>query len=50
MTTPPMVLDALSQAGLQVYCLGTTKEGHPRHPLYAKGNTGLTPFTGPYRL
>jgi hypothetical protein len=22
-------------------CLGLTKEGHPRHPLYLKGNTSL---------
>jgi hypothetical protein len=27
-----------------VYCLGTTKCGHPRHPLYMKGDTGLTAF------
>ena len=27
-----------------VHCLGTTKCGHPRHPLYVKGDTGLIPF------
>lgn len=23
----------------EIYCLGTTKDGHPRHPLYVKGDT-----------
>ena len=27
-----------------VYCLGTTKGGHPRHPLYLRGDTVLEPF------
>ncbi len=27
-----------------VHCLGATKDGHPRHPLYVKGDTGLLPF------
>ena len=27
-----------------VYCLGITKDGQPRHPLYTKGNTILVPF------
>jgi hypothetical protein len=25
-------------------CLGTTKSGHPRHPLYVKGDHPLVPF------
>jgi hypothetical protein len=25
-------------------CLGTTKDGHPRHPLYVKGDQPLVPF------
>jgi hypothetical protein len=25
-------------------CLGLTAEGHPRHPLYVRGTTPLTPF------
>jgi len=25
-----------------VYCLGMTKDGHPRHPLYVKGDTRLS--------
>lgn len=28
-------------------CLGTTKDGHPRHPLYVKGDQPLVPF-GPH--
>lgn len=31
------VLDFLT--GFEVYCLGTTKKGCPRHPLYLKSNT-----------
>jgi hypothetical protein len=32
-------------AGRQnVYCLGITKDGQPRHPLYIKGDTNLEPF------
>lgn len=28
-----------------VYCLGTTKEGHPHHPLYLSREAALRPFT-----
>ncbi len=27
-----------------VHCLGITKNGQPRHPLYLKGDTSLVPF------
>jgi len=27
-----------------VYCLGLTKDGQPRHPLYIQGDTNLEPF------
>ncbi len=27
--------------GIPVYCLGTTKAGHPRHPLYVRGDAPL---------
>ena len=27
-----------------LYCLGITKDGQPRHPLYVKGKTGLVLF------
>lgn len=26
-------------------CLGLTKQGHPRHPLYLRKNTPLVPFS-----
>ncbi|MBI1377237.1 MAG: DUF1643 domain-containing protein [Frankiales bacterium] len=26
-------------------CLGTTKHGHPRHPLYIRSTTALQPYT-----
>lgn len=29
----------------QVFCLGTSKSGAPRHPLYIKGVTPLIPYT-----
>lgn len=27
-----------------LWCLGTTKDGHPRHPLYVKGDQALVPW------
>lgn len=30
--------------GRRVFCLGTTAAGHPRHPLYVRGNTMPLPF------
>jgi hypothetical protein len=32
----------------EVYCLGLTKDGQPRHPLYIKGDTKLEPFDMSY--
>lgn len=29
-----------------VLCLGTTKQGEPRHPLYVRGDAPLVPFPG----
>lgn len=29
-----------------IHCLGTTKDGHPRHPLYVKGDQPLEWFEG----
>jgi len=34
---PNEVYNVLRQA--ELHCLGTTKEGYPRHPLYIKGST-----------
>jgi hypothetical protein len=31
--------------GVELQCLGTTKEGHPRHPLYVSYATPLQPWT-----
>jgi hypothetical protein len=32
--------------GPDLSCLGVTKDGQPRHPLYVHGDTPLTPFPG----
>jgi len=32
--------------GTPLSCLGITQHGHPRHPLYVKAITALTPFRG----
>lgn len=34
-------------ASIPVRCLGLTKSGHPRHPLYVRADTELVPF-GPW--
>ena len=31
----------------QLHCLGTTKAGFPRHPLYVRGDTAPTPWPPP---
>lgn len=40
--------DWLSKQKTALLCLGTTKDGSPRHPLYVKGDTPLTSFEGPW--
>lgn len=32
------VLRMLYENGYEVYCLGKTKDGHPKHPLYLRSN------------
>lgn len=33
--------------GVLLHCIGTTNEGHPRHPLMTPYNTPVTPWKGP---
>jgi hypothetical protein len=40
------VLDLLETTPAQVACLGTTKDGHPRHPLRLRGDLKPVPFRG----
>lgn len=39
----PAIIERLGQG---MWCLGTTKAGWPRHPLYVKRDTPLTLYTG----
>ena len=34
----------MAQAGVPLYCLGTTSAGHPKHPLYLARDTQPIPF------
>jgi hypothetical protein len=34
-------------AGHDLWCLGTTREGHPRHPLYVAGRQPLVRWRPP---
>lgn len=36
----------LRHIGVDLQCLGTTKDGHPRHPLYVRGDQPLMPYRG----
>lgn len=38
------VLDMLLKEGIQPYCLGKTKDGHPKHPLYLPTDVKLEPY------
>jgi hypothetical protein len=38
------VVDRLYKSGVRLVCLGRTKGGAPRHPLYVKGDRPLEPF------
>lgn len=35
----------LKSTGASLVCLGTTKSGEPKHPLYIRGDQPLIPFT-----
>lgn len=34
----------LTAAGIELWCLGFTKDGSPRHPLYVRGDTPLVRY------
>lgn len=38
------VFQLLCDAGMTLQCWGTTKDGHPRHPLYVHGSEALRPW------
>lgn len=40
------VLTLLRNRAIRPLCLGTTRDGHPRHPLYVRGDTAAVDFTG----
>lgn len=39
------VVQILRAAGARLWCLGRTKAGHPRHPLYVRGDQALEAWT-----
>lgn len=39
-----VVYEMLRTAGISLECWGTTKGGHPRHPLYVRNSTQLQPW------
>ena len=40
------VMNMLKKAGVAVNCLGTTKHGHPLHPLYQRKDLQPQPYPG----
>jgi hypothetical protein len=40
------VCELLAGAGAEVVCLGVTKDGHPKHPLYVAADAERMPFGG----
>jgi hypothetical protein len=40
------VCTMLRHLGVDLVCLGTTKHGHPRHPLYVKADQPLVHYSG----
>ncbi|MGR3490511.1 MAG: DUF1643 domain-containing protein [Shimia sp.] len=44
----PRFARACGAAGHVLHCLGTTKAGHPRHPLYVPYAQDMQPWEAPY--
>ncbi len=40
------VLKMLRKKGVELLCMGKSKDGHPLHPLFLKGDTQLVPYNG----
>lgn len=40
------ILRTASPPYRRLWCLGTTRGGHPKHPLYLRNSTGLVEWTG----
>lgn len=38
------IVSLLHTGGIEPQCLGKTKDGFPRHPLYVRGDTAPTPY------
>lgn len=43
-TRAQQVAQELAEIGVRLSCWGTTKAGHPRHPLYVSADSPLTPW------
>ena len=39
-----LTVEMFQQNGARLVCLGKTKDGHPRHPLYVRADQQLEPF------
>lgn len=41
------VAQGMANVGFELHCLGTTKDGHPKHPLYVPGDMPIVPWERP---